>query len=67
MKYVPAMKGKMVQVRSVIGGCNMPAGLPDGAHVKLIDFRDGMFEVEFEEIIHRMEPPCIREFPSATL
>ena len=54
------MKGKMVQVKSVIGGCGMPAGLPDGAYVKLIDFRNGRFEVEFEGTLHKLEAPCVR-------
>jgi len=39
----------------------MPEGLPDGAHVKLVDFRHGMFEVEFEGVLHKLEPSCVQE------
>ena len=61
MNFAPAMKGKMVQVRSVSGRCGMPNDLPDGAHVKLLDFRDGKFEVEYEGKRHEVDEPCVRE------
>jgi len=48
----------MVQVKSVIGGCSMPEGLPDGDYVKLIDFHNGRFEVEFEGALHKLDAPC---------
>lgn len=61
MNFAPAMKGKMVQVVSRPGRCDMPDDLPDGARVVLIDFRDGKYEIEHEGKHHLIDEPCVRE------
>ena len=60
MNFAPAMKGKMVQVHNVPGRCSIPDDLPDGAHVVLVDFREGKFEVEHEGKHHLIDEPCVR-------
>ena len=51
----------MVQVFSVQGRCSMPDELPDGAHVVLLDFREGKYEIEHEGKHYMIEEPCVRE------
>lgn len=59
------MKGKTVQVKSVSGRCSVPNDLPDAAHVKLMEFRDGKYKVEFEGRLHELEAPCVIEIEPA--
>ena len=61
MNLTPDFKGKMVQVKSVRDGCQMPDALPDGAYVKLLDFCDGKYEVEYEGTRHKVAEQCVRE------
>jgi hypothetical protein len=40
--------GKVARVRSCFGGYHLPAGLPEGALVKIMSFDFGYFDVDYK-------------------
>ena len=49
----------MAKVRSCLGGCELPAGLPEGAIVKIVGFDIGHFEVEYRKRRFRISMTCV--------
>jgi hypothetical protein len=51
--------GKVATVRSSFGDEQLPAGLPEGAMVKITGFDIGFFEVEFQGRRFRISMVCV--------
>ena len=51
--------GKMARVRSCFEGEALPAGLPEGAIVRIVSFETGWFEVEYGKQHFRLPMICV--------
>ena len=51
--------GKVAKVRSSFEGSRLPAGLPEGAAVKIVGFEPGHFDVEHKGRKFKISMACV--------